>query len=600
MHNKMKRVVSFTMACILSATLAACGGNDSAQTSTTEGATDTSAAVATETVAEPVTISIFAKNVGGQGVKLGEQNDPIAKEIEKKLGIKISIYKDGSDQTLNQVLGTMLASNDLADIQFLAEEKNLQSCIKGDMILPLDEMLEKNAPNIMNTPDLKLRVDYSREKYAVDGKIYNINLWGGTGLDATPVAGPYIRWDLYKKLNYPAINTQDDLINVLSEMQKLEPQTKDGQKVYAVGGFFADGAGWGDWPLMNTFVWSRGYANVHPTVFVDVSTSTVMPNQLTDPNSVYWQTVSFYYKAQKAGLMDPDAATQKYDKFQEKAKAGRYLFVPTGWDARGLKDELAKTGNPDAGFICLPPAETDPGVAMGWSGYLSNQFYAISKNCKNPEAAMKLIDFVSSQEGARLMHSGVEGMAWKMVDGKPSWTEEYLNDAKTLDTNGMKEKYGTEKYKFFSGYQLNVVSEKDGEIFDLNQSKAYMEGKYNAAEKDAIAHYGAKSLTNINLKPGKPFVYITEYTTWPDKSAEIKAIDTNVTNYIYGNIFKSVFAKDDNDFAAKQKAFIDGLGKYKVDVLYQWYLDNYNKNKAELGPQIEPLVKEFEAKVAGN
>ena len=43
---------------------------------------------------------------------------------------------------------------------------------------------------------------------------------------------------------------------------------------------------------------------------------------------------------------------------------------------------------------------------------------AITKNCKNPEKAMELIDFMNSEEGARLVYSGLEGSHW---NNEKSW-----------------------------------------------------------------------------------------------------------------------------------------------------------------------------------
>lgn len=594
MRNRTLKWIALLCAIAMMAALAACGGAGKGTESGTasQAAGTTAATTAAEAAKEPVVISIFARQVGG-GIKLGEQEDPVAKEIEKKLGIRINVYKDGSDATLKQVLGTMLASNDLADIQFMEEDKNVVSAIKAGSIIPLDELLKLDAPNIMGSSDLKTRLEYNRKKFSPDGIAYTVGLWGGTGVDATPVGGPYIRWDLYKKLGYPAIGSEDDLVKVLTDMQALEPQTADGKKVYAAGGWFADGQGWGDWIFQHTFGWARGYAQSNYVTAVDISKNEVIPNPLSDPGSTYWKSVGFYYKIKQAGLLDPDSATQKYDKYSEKMKAGRYLLVAPGWEARALKTEFEKLGKKDVAYIALPSGPNDPGTSLAWTSFLTNHSYAISKTCKNPAAAMKLLDFVSSAEGARMMHSGVENLSWKMQDGKPVFTEEFLNDRKTLDAKVIQEKYGVGKYVFFSGYALNVISPKDGEYFDLAQAPSYLATTYNEAEKDAIAHFGAKSITDIYLKDKKPFMYMTEYTNFPDKTADMKTLEANLNNYVYANIFKCVFAKNDGDFEARKKAFIDGLAKYKADEIYQWYKGEYNKLKEQYGAQLEPLAKEF-------
>lgn len=47
-----------------------------------------------------------------------------------------------------------------------------------------------------------------------------------------PIYGPYIRWDLYKELGYPELNTLEDLLPVLKHMQALHPVTESGERTY--------------------------------------------------------------------------------------------------------------------------------------------------------------------------------------------------------------------------------------------------------------------------------------------------------------------------------------------------------------------------------
>ena len=57
--------------------------------------------------------------------------------------------------------------------------------------------------------------------------------------DPDPIYGPYVRWDLYKKLGYPKMDTLEDLLPVLKQMQELEPTVGNGDRTYAFS-FFKD------------------------------------------------------------------------------------------------------------------------------------------------------------------------------------------------------------------------------------------------------------------------------------------------------------------------------------------------------------------------
>ncbi len=53
--------------------------------------------------------------------------------------------------------------------------------------------------------------------------------------------------------------------------------------------------------------------------------------------------------------------------------------------------------------------------------------WGISQSCEDPVAAIKLFDYMFSEEGSRAMNFGIEGVTYTMVDGQPIFTDELLN-----------------------------------------------------------------------------------------------------------------------------------------------------------------------------
>ena len=71
-------------------------------------------------------------------------------------------------------------------------------------------------------------------------------------------------------------------------------------------------------------------------------------------------------------------------------------------------------------------------------GYL---FTMIPTKCKRPDKVIKLLDFLYSEEGQRLVAFGVEGETWNWADDTHKeivWTDKYLSDSAKDDTS----KYG--------------------------------------------------------------------------------------------------------------------------------------------------------------
>lgn len=66
-------------------------------------------------------------------------------------------------------------------------------------------------------------------------------------------------------------------------------------------------------------------------------------------DSVFWDSLEFWYKARKAGIVDPDSFTQKNDAFTAKSKNGQLLTVYGNWQAKSANRELQKL-NPNAAF----------------------------------------------------------------------------------------------------------------------------------------------------------------------------------------------------------------------------------------------------------
>ena len=107
----------------------------------------------------------------------------------------------------------------------------------------------------------------------------------------------------------------------------------------------------------------------------------------------------------------------------------------------------------------VSPSETtyNGRSTLGWDAI------GITNNCKNPEAAMKLIDFLVSEEGQYLMLWGIEGKHWDMVDGKhvpkPEMVEGFLTDSDKI-----KLETGVRKWTWFikNGYG------SDGTPYDMS------------------------------------------------------------------------------------------------------------------------------------
>ena len=103
----------------------------------------------------------------------------------------------------------------------------------------------------------------------VNGKLYFIhNPVGIFSYDPLKSqVAPYIRWDLYKKLGYPKIDSIDDYIPILQKMMELEPTNAEGKKNYGSCCMVWRTQWWCDWNIWVQYPGCTVMLSVHIPMF---------------------------------------------------------------------------------------------------------------------------------------------------------------------------------------------------------------------------------------------------------------------------------------------------------------------------------------------
>ncbi len=81
----------------------------------------------------------------------------------------------------------------------------------------------------------------------------------------------------------------------------------------------------------------------------------------------------------------------------------------------------------DASFAAAPWPENENGKKytnrVEMETYIMQDLTIITSQCKNPEAAVKVIDYMYGEEGKLLLNYGIEHKTYELVEGKPILTE---------------------------------------------------------------------------------------------------------------------------------------------------------------------------------
>ena len=535
---------------------------------------------------------IITLKVGGpilQGVN-GIQNDPVAKEIEKRLGIKIDWSYVGGET--RDKTNAMIAAGDLPDIMGVEEVNTvLPKLVKGGLIIPLDNLITDKTPTLKDDPSFKVREWFHKKYVSPDGKLYAINEdCEGNDNPSRPMVANYIRWDVYKQIGKPAIKTTDDFLNVLAQMQKAYPTTKDGKKIYAIGAFFAENLGTGDWQFA-TIPFAQGYYAAGQGNYItafDIGTNNIAPTcQITDPKSLYWQTIKWWNKAKQLGILDPDSFTQKYDQYQAKVNEGRYLWTFPSWFIDDANDKLVKAGYKDAAFVLVPPLDGTDKTILKYFSAAGMRPLVISKKCKYPDRAIQLLEFASSTEGTRLINSGVQGDTWDLVNGKPEFKADALSKA---SDNDFKIKSGVDKYRGLAGFRGTTLL-KDGAPGDLTTTVAAKASSIKPSDKEAQAFFGFPNAAfkNKGIKYDTfQDIYLGAKPALPD---DLKKANADLSNYAFKEQFKAILADSDSEFDKIKATIIDAVKAFKPEEIYKWNADRMNEAKKDLDPLINNFFK---------
>jgi putative aldouronate transport system substrate-binding protein len=446
---KKNKLLSVSITAALSASLlAGCGSND--------GTDNTNKAAGENTKQEPITLTWFDSNTKGEPF-----TDGVAQEITKKTGIEISIQQPTGNPT--EKLSLMLASGDYPDVVVMSRgDASLDKYITSGAFVPLDELIEKNGPDIKEMYGDTL----TKTRYK-DGKNYYLANW--YGLDSDPVFGMLMRKNLLTDLAPDKADgttplTTDELEAILKDFKAKNktidgkesvPMTMNGENMGANLGTFK-----GMWGL-------KTYYDNNGKLQYDVK----------DPK--YREMLLYVNKLYREGLIEKEFAISKTQTWIQKLATGAVFSTPGAyWDPGNANGTLKKDGGDDNQFfpykVVAPgtdPTQTTSGPrsSLGWDAI------AITKNNKHPEETMKLFNFLASDEGQHLLLWGQEGVQYTMVDGKRQPDPAFLDSFKENWDDTVK-KSGVRKWLWFI---------KNG--LDANEQPYDMAVKYQRSEVDQMA-----------------------------------------------------------------------------------------------------------------
>jgi putative aldouronate transport system substrate-binding protein len=341
----------------------------------------------------------------------------VIKEIEKRTGIKIDV-QNYSSATYQDKLKMTMASAKLPDIFMGLKASELKKIGQQGAVAAINDYVDM-LPNFK-----KLYIDENPtviKSYGdQNGKLYS---WPIYNMNRDVNHGMMYRKDIFDKNNIPEWTNTEEFYQALKKLKEIYPDSYP-MASKTKEGIFKD----------LSYGWGTGGAS-YP-VHYDEKTQTWRFAPTTPEHK---EMLDFLKKLYNEGLLDPEFITDTPDSWTAKMTTDK-AFVTFDWIGRmDLFYNQVKSQNPDYNLRyanpvgptgnnrTLPKIDTDFGIA-------------VAKN-ENTEAALKLLDYLTSPSGAELVTLGIEGETYNFdANGKPVYPE--LKDLPLVDIKALENKYG--------------------------------------------------------------------------------------------------------------------------------------------------------------
>lgn len=521
-----------------------------------------------------IVVDVFDFSANYQGIQSGWFGEVVRKKFNMELNIIAPNITKGGD-TLFDVRA---AAGNLGDL-IICKGVNgqLEDMVNAGLLYNMEEDLQgKNIMRYKNAIENLNSCVKQGGVYAIPSQV-SVNGSNVPSEGVEPVYGPYIRWDLYKELGYPELNTLEDLLPVLKQMQERYPVAENGAKTYGFS-FFKD---WDD-NMMNAVKQPCCMYGYDEYGVVLAKADGTDYQSIIDDDSVYVRMLKFFYEANQLGLIDPKSANQNYDQCFEKFKNGEVFFSPWPWQGKSAFNTISNMEETGRGFMMAPVKDLQI-YSYGCYPY-GNQdsIIAVGSQCADKERLVDFIDWLYSDEGIMLnganlsgAAAGPEGLTWEMHDDGP-----YLTDfGKEALLNGgeieMPEEYGGGTWKSGTStlnYKAVVQCEKseDGYYYYYDLWDSVKELDTSDLLKDWKAKMGADSTMEYLQKNNMLLVAPGMLYTASVETAEQSTIRYQCKRAIQEYSWEMVFAPDREHFEALLDEMQATVKSYGYDIILEF------------------------------
>ena len=582
---KLRKAMALLCCMTLMGSLVGCGSTPGEQGSvSTEGEqSSVSAEPSAETVKsygkekypEEITIDVYDT----QANYMGEQSGWFAKVVEDRFNMKLNIIS--ANVGGSSLFETRSANGNLGDLILTGVSGGtLDDLVEAGLVMDMTDYIGdcENLQKYMNMIESTSSLASEKGIWAVPCEVSTLSPTEPSET-TEPTGACSVRFDLYEEIGMPEIETLEDLLPVMKQMQEAAGTSESGKKVYAFSCF-------GDWDggIMQN-------ATVFPGLFGWDFQGTAMYNiadldspiiSVIDNDSFYVRSLRFLYQANQMGLVDPESTTQTYDTLYNKIKDGAVLYGWWPWLGTGAYNSSEHTSE-GKGFASIVLNDMKIGCFGNYAYGNNNNAIMVGSKAQDPQRMVDFIDWLYSPEGICMSCSdvggncGPEGLTWeKDADGKAVLTDFGIRAFVDREENlEMPEEYGGGTWKDgisqlnYQAVGVSDINEETGMSYAYAKWPDYIELTKTKLSEDwnewtgyttSLEYFKANDW--LAVRPG------INYSA-PAYTTEISAINEQVGQIIRNYSWQMVFAENDDQFESLLKEMQDTCKGLGIDSVYE-------------------------------
>jgi len=406
MIRLQKQVCMLTAACTVILSLAGCtSSSKKADVSTNPSTTASTSTESTFSSDKPITLTNFVH--WNNKYIMDQSTMPILQKAAKLTNVSLENTASAMETNSKQAFNLMIASKNLPDIIGGTKDDINKYGMQG-ALKPLNELIEKNAPNFKayldKNPDVKYAIT------SPDGKIYHMPFVYDTEISE----GWFIRQDWLNTLGLKAPTTKDELYKVLTAFRNNDPNKNGAKDEVAL---------FSRTTYDNKLLSMLSIFGISDYWAINDKTGKVQIGTYTNEYKNAMKELSKWYSE---GLIDSQVLTRDVKKVRDELFPQNNGGLVHDWfpSTSSYNDKMVGSVPGFELKAILPVADSNGDVwEIASRDKLNGMGWSISSTNKYPVETIKYFDFWWSEQGRRLMVFGIEGEDYDMVNGKPIYKE---------------------------------------------------------------------------------------------------------------------------------------------------------------------------------